>query len=221
LEIQTGKRPGSKKANRKSSQGCANSASGMPGTRVAHASSPERPERIRNRPIANNIGGGWATVFAQECDFLLLVGTVVHFCSRSICKSVESWCKSVLRTLLPFVMATVRRLKKPPASTAVLTKHKKVLGIGILLALGIAGALVYMLAGCGGESTPALPPPPPGPGPDPWAQALASRRTTRQVRTGSDGSFKRLRGTRSRRGWTGRAPRVRRPRRPSRPSRAR
>src|SRR5215470_20430264 len=58
-------------------------------------------------------------------------------------------------------MTTVRRLKRPAASTEVFTKHKKVLGIGILLALGIAGALAYLLAGCGGGSTAALPPPPP------------------------------------------------------------
>src|SRR5579859_7833045 len=133
----------------------------MPGTRVAHVSRPEYPERIRNRPLANNIGGGWAMVFAQECDLLLLAGMFVHSCSRGVCKSVESRRASVLRTLLPLIMATVRRLKRPPASTAVLTKRKKVLGVGILLALGIAAALAYLLAGCGGGSTATLPPPPP------------------------------------------------------------
>src|SRR5215470_18572793 len=86
---------------------------------------------------------------------------LVHFCGRDICKSVESGRWSVLRTLLLLVMATVRRLKRPSASTEVLTKRKKVLGVGILLALGIAGVLAYLLAGCGGGSTPVLPPPPP------------------------------------------------------------
>ena len=67
----------------------------------------------------------------------------------------------MLPSLLSLVMGTVRRLKKPPASTAVLTKHKKVLGFGILLALGIAGALAYLLAGCSGGGTAPFPAPPP------------------------------------------------------------
>jgi uncharacterized protein GlcG (DUF336 family) len=58
-------------------------------------------------------------------------------------------------------MATVRRLRKPVASTAMLTRRRKMLGVGILLALGIAGTLVYLLAGCGGGSSIVPPPPPP------------------------------------------------------------
>jgi len=69
----------------------------------------------------------------------------------------------VLPTLVPFDMATVHRLRKPVASTAMLSRRKKVLGAGILLALGVAGVLAYLLAGCGGGSSTAPPPPPPPP----------------------------------------------------------
>src|SRR5438128_11286672 len=57
-------------------------------------------------------------------------------------------------------MATVRRLRKPVASTTMLVRRKKMLGFGILLALAIAGALAYLLAGCGGGNSPAPPAPP-------------------------------------------------------------
>jgi len=43
----------------------------------------------------------------------------------------------------------------------VLTKRKRMLTIGIVLASAIAGVLAYLLAGCGGGSTANLPPPPP------------------------------------------------------------
>ena len=69
----------------------------------------------------------------------------------------------MLPTLVPFDMATVHRLRKPVASTAMLSRRKKVLGAGILLALGVAGVLAYLLAGCGGGSSTAPPPPPPPP----------------------------------------------------------
>lgn len=58
-------------------------------------------------------------------------------------------------------MATVPRLRRPVASTTVLTKRKRMLTVGIVLTLAIAGALAYLLAGCGGGSTAILPPPPP------------------------------------------------------------
>ncbi len=58
-------------------------------------------------------------------------------------------------------MATVPRLRKPIASTTALTKRKRMLTFGIALTLAVAGALAYLLAGCGGGSTATLPPPPP------------------------------------------------------------
>src|SRR5579871_1174653 len=58
-------------------------------------------------------------------------------------------------------MASVPRLRKAVASTTVLTRRRRVLTVGIVLTLGIAGALAYLLAGCGGGSTATLPPPPP------------------------------------------------------------
>jgi uncharacterized protein GlcG (DUF336 family) len=58
-------------------------------------------------------------------------------------------------------MATVRRVRKPVASTTALTKRKRILTVGIVLTLAVAGALAYLLAGCGGGSTATLPPPPP------------------------------------------------------------
>ena len=80
---------------------------------------------------------------------------------------------SVLRTLLPIVMATVRKLRKPVASTAMLTRHRKVLGFGVLLALAIAAVLAYLLAGCGGNS-----PAPPAPPPPVAFQALSASEVT-------------------------------------------
>src|SRR5215475_6927767 len=76
-------------------------------------------------------------------------------------KDVESHGASVLRTCLPFAMATVPRLHKPVASTTVLARRRKVLTVGIVLTMGIAGVLAYLLAGCGGGSSFTPPPPPP------------------------------------------------------------
>src|SRR5690348_14392897 len=70
-------------------------------------------------------------------------------------------------------MATVHRLRKPVASTTLLARRKKVLGAGILLALGIASVLAYFLAGCGGGSSMSPPPPPP-----PAFQALTATEVT-------------------------------------------
>jgi uncharacterized protein GlcG (DUF336 family) len=58
-------------------------------------------------------------------------------------------------------MPTVPRLRKPVASTTMLSRRRKVLTFGIVLALGIAGVLAYLLAGCGGGSSLAPPAPPP------------------------------------------------------------
>jgi len=63
--------------------------------------------------------------------------------------------------LVTFAMATVRKLGKLVASTALLTRRNKVLSAGILLMLGVAGVLAYLLAGCGGGSSTTPPPPPP------------------------------------------------------------
>src|SRR5215470_2746473 len=76
-------------------------------------------------------------------------------------KAVESRYKSVLRNLILFAMATVSQLRKPVAAATVLSRRKRIIGFGILLTLGIAGALAYFLAGCGGGSSVAPPPPPP------------------------------------------------------------
>jgi len=57
-------------------------------------------------------------------------------------------------------MATTHTLRKPVESPHVLRQRKKLLALGILLTIGIAGALVMMLFGCGGgASAPVVPPP--------------------------------------------------------------
>lgn len=67
----------------------------------------------------------------------------------------------MLRRLIPFTMPTVSRLRKPVASATMLFRRKRILGVGIAISLGIAGALGYFLAGCGGGSSAPIPPPPP------------------------------------------------------------
>jgi uncharacterized protein GlcG (DUF336 family) len=49
-------------------------------------------------------------------------------------------------------MAATHKLRKPLESRYVLQQRKKILVLGVVLALGIAGALVLMLIGCGGGS---------------------------------------------------------------------
>jgi uncharacterized protein GlcG (DUF336 family) len=62
-----------------------------------------------------------------------------------------------------------------------LSRRRKVLTFGIVLTLGIAGVLAYLLAGCGGGNTPAPPPPPP-----PVAfQALSASEVTQIVTAGA------------------------------------
>ncbi len=63
-------------------------------------------------------------------------------------------------------MATTHTLRKPVASSQALRRRRKLLALGVFLALGIAGALLLLLIGCGGSSAPVAPPP------VPTAQAL-------------------------------------------------
>ncbi len=56
-------------------------------------------------------------------------------------------------------MITKHRLKKPMESRRVFQQRQRTLGLGILLALGIAGVLAMLMIGCGGASnTPVAPP---------------------------------------------------------------
>ncbi len=57
-------------------------------------------------------------------------------------------------------MPMVRTLRRPVASRHVLARRQKTLVVGIVVALGCAGVLVFLLIGCGGgNSTPIAPPP--------------------------------------------------------------
>src|SRR5260370_40852820 len=56
-------------------------------------------------------------------------------------------------------MGTIDTLRKPVASQRALRQRNKTLTLGILLAAGIAGVLAMLLFGCGGNSTPVVPPP--------------------------------------------------------------
>jgi uncharacterized protein GlcG (DUF336 family) len=58
-------------------------------------------------------------------------------------------------------METTHKLRKPVESQRALQARQRTLALGVALAVGIAGALVMLLIGCGGGSsaTPALPPP--------------------------------------------------------------
>jgi uncharacterized protein GlcG (DUF336 family) len=59
-------------------------------------------------------------------------------------------------------MAILHKLRKSAESLEVLRRRKKMLALGVLLALGLAGTLVFLLIGCGGgSSTPLSPPSPP------------------------------------------------------------
>jgi uncharacterized protein GlcG (DUF336 family) len=58
-------------------------------------------------------------------------------------------------------MAVTHKLRKPVASLQALRSQKRILAVSIVLALGVAGALAFLLLGCGGgSSTPVSPPPP-------------------------------------------------------------
>jgi uncharacterized protein GlcG (DUF336 family) len=57
-------------------------------------------------------------------------------------------------------METTHMLRKPVESLRALQQRKKMLALGIFLALGIAGALAMLLIGCGGGSSAPVSPPP-------------------------------------------------------------
>lgn len=57
-------------------------------------------------------------------------------------------------------MAHIHRLRKPVESQRALAQRKKTLALGVFLALGIAGALVMLMIGCGGGSSAPIAPPP-------------------------------------------------------------
>ena len=58
-------------------------------------------------------------------------------------------------------MALIHKLRKPVGSAQALRSKKKVLVVGVFLALGVAGVLAFLLVGCGGGTSapvsPALP----------------------------------------------------------------
>ena len=58
-------------------------------------------------------------------------------------------------------MAITHKLRKPVESLHALRSQRKVLVVGVFLALGIAGLLALLLWGCGGGSTALISPPPP------------------------------------------------------------
>ena len=56
-------------------------------------------------------------------------------------------------------MPTEHTLRRPVASRQALARRKKTLAVGILLALGVAGVLAFLLLGCGGGSGAPVSPP--------------------------------------------------------------
>ena len=59
-------------------------------------------------------------------------------------------------------MAILHKLRRPVESRHALVQRKRMLAVGVVLALGVAGALIVFLIGCGGgSSTGALASPPP------------------------------------------------------------
>jgi len=57
-------------------------------------------------------------------------------------------------------MQTGHSIRRPVAARRALEQRRKMLALGILLALGIAGVLALLLVGCGGGSSMPVPPPP-------------------------------------------------------------
>lgn len=57
-------------------------------------------------------------------------------------------------------MAVTHKLRKPVESLQALRSRRKLLVVGVFLALGIAGVLALLLFGCGGGSTAVVSPPP-------------------------------------------------------------
>jgi uncharacterized protein GlcG (DUF336 family) len=66
----------------------------------------------------------------------------------------------VLLRKIPF-MPTEHSLRRPVASRQALARRKKTLAVGILLALGVAGVLAFLLLGCGGGGGSGAPVSPP------------------------------------------------------------
>ncbi|PYU13804.1 MAG: hypothetical protein DMG37_09605 [Acidobacteria bacterium] len=58
-------------------------------------------------------------------------------------------------------MAVTHKLRQPVESQQALRSRRKVLVVGIFLSLGIAGALAFLLLGCGGGTNAQVSPPPP------------------------------------------------------------
>jgi uncharacterized protein GlcG (DUF336 family) len=68
-------------------------------------------------------------------------------------------------------MKKARELRRPLRSQRVLEKRRRILAFGAMLALGAAGALALLLAGCGGGSGTIVPPAPPAPSLQPLGAA--------------------------------------------------
>src|SRR5262245_18972418 len=66
-------------------------------------------------------------------------------------------------------MKTVRALRRPMGSQRALDQRQRILMLGAMLALGAAGLLGWLLAGCGGDGAVSVTPPPAPP-----AQPLAT-----------------------------------------------
>jgi uncharacterized protein GlcG (DUF336 family) len=60
-------------------------------------------------------------------------------------------------------MKKIRELRRPLRSQRVLEKRRRILAFGAMLALGAAGALALLFAGCGGGRDTIVPPAPPAP----------------------------------------------------------
>jgi uncharacterized protein GlcG (DUF336 family) len=60
-------------------------------------------------------------------------------------------------------MEKLRELRRPLRSQRLLERRRRVLALGAMLALGAAGALALLFAGCGGGSSTIAPSPPPAP----------------------------------------------------------
>ncbi len=76
---------------------------------------------------------------------------------------IEPPAACVLRTYVASFVPKLRTLRKPLAAHRALDRQKRLLILGIALALGFACALALLLAGCGGGSNGVILPPPPTP----------------------------------------------------------
>jgi len=87
-------------------------------------------------------------------------------------------CNGVLRTYVASFLPRPRTLRKPMPAHSALNQRKKLLVLGIALALGCAGALTLLLVGCGGGNSAAIVPPPPTPAFQPLTQAEVTQIVT-------------------------------------------